>query len=356
MMTVYTCVARDTIPTSARGNRALRRASRKLRSVSCRKRSIEEVREDPDLKRIVFNYQAWVSENTWAVFNDNGGQVHQFLSPKRGNEPYMRRVDRGFYGLNDLINTVSYCPEYTGLLFVTLTMDPAKILRPDSWHKIGQFYNSFITNMRKTFKTAFHPIRCFETQRNGYPHIHALIWTPSKMWDVYKREGTYRLKDVGLLQKIKNKWKHGYSDIQACISGRYAFNYILKYIKDKSARDEPIKHSVFSRRILRPVLNYAMQWNYKKRSYAVGRYYRDLIRIRLLNSKPGVPSGVGSFTFIGINSLSNGFIPKELFHRRGKLKKSAEKWIDRITAAQKAVENANVIKKLGLQYWVGPIK
>lgn len=336
-------------------------------NVEAEKRFLASRKVDGWLRNLDFRYVSWVSEPVTTVFADEKGRIHQFLSPKRGNAAYMRRLERRLMVVREVYRNINFRPRDTdvrllesGLLFVTLTYDPKRIGLEDAWRGSGKHFNLWITKIRRKFGPVVHCIRAFESMWNGMPHIHVLLWFPNRRFAYLVLRCKYRLADRNCRNLIRRFWYHGFTDIQLCITGKYATEYIIKYILKCSDSSNAAKS----------VRNYALLWHYKKRSFAVGRWLADLTRVRLHNSNffelglgsPAVNSlGVGAprlvaylkspvkWAFLGINTLS-GFVPKEEFHKHMKSMTDRE-YHKRIGDERLWDLHRKAIKLQGLRVW-----
>lgn len=278
------------------------------------------------LKDTQFRYTAWVSEPQTLVFSDPDGQTHQFEAPKRGNAAYNRRVEKRFQPIQAFFEWLE--PEGYGLtrfMFITLTIN-RRIPLERAWRTIGPDYSNFTVKLRKILGSQIRIIRCFEAHKDGHPHIHALIYTPEP-FPYFSRNKKYRVDNNNIVKAIKMAWtkKHplckrcpiGFVDIQAFINGRYAIDYIFKYITKSSPRDDKdFIYNPVTRHWRENKLSIALLWHFKKRSFSISESLKassDLIRGTLHNSYFCVPHL--PWIFLGLNTPS-GFIPKSHFHTK----------------------------------------
>jgi len=286
------------------------------------------------IRETVSNYQAWLFERTNLVFIDPDGQTRQFLAPKRGNWTYSQRVERRFSALRESIkNRVIRWDNRTSIAYITCTLDTKLMDIPSAWEQIGKKWNNFLTKLRRIYGN-LEIVRCFEAQKNGYPHIHALVFFRElREFELHRNlktgAKTFRFTDWNFINSIKEKWASrdgtswGFVDVQAFINMKFGLNYILKYITKQNAKGEdPLQTSKFVPNLtLRQQTNYALLWRFAKRAFSISKSLLDLTRERLLNSNPLtsglnpallVPSPKWSFCGILTNS---GFIPKEDFKK-----------------------------------------
>lgn len=216
------------------------------------------------------------------------GERQKWIHPqtiKRGNEPYIRLVKQKFKPLIEN-SPLEYFPtenptrkrkRKTNLLYLTGTCDQTNFNGiADSWLKFGELWNKFITNLRQQFKGAEY-IRTWQSQKNGYPHFHALVWFPFEFsvvpnWDK-KNKLTWRLTtrqklnkgdNVTVRQRIKTAWKGGHLDICAVSDIGQAFKDMLKYVtRDLEGGESDLTN--------------AMAWYFGKRTYSISKNFQSKV-------------------------------------------------------------------------------
>lgn len=147
-----------------------------------------------------------------------------------------------------------------GLIFVRLTIHKA-------WKEFGIYWNSFVTNLREQFKGCEY-FRVWQSQENGYPHFHALMYFPNFDFSVvyWKEDKSFRIhnrqkhKGRYVRDRIKQSWKHGYLDIKCCDSLKQAKTDLLKYIvRDLQGGESDLTN--------------ALIWFYGKQSYSISKKF-----------------------------------------------------------------------------------
>lgn len=195
---------------------------------------------------------------------------------KRGNKVYVDIVKEKFSPLvhsdkhkqffSTQINKKRLRVRKTKLLYLTGTCNhdiTGNI--SNSWDSFGSYWNSFITNIRDQFgKVEF--LRAWQSQKNGYPHYHALVyfydfdftvtyWEPDKSWRVHNRQ---KHKGKFVRDKLKKAWKWGNLEIKCCDNTKKALTDILKYItRDLEGGGSDLTN--------------AMAWYFGKRSYSFSK-------------------------------------------------------------------------------------
>jgi hypothetical protein len=162
-----------------------------------------------------------------------------------------------------------------------------------------------MSNLRKIFPKAKTIARCFEAQRDGVIHIHALIWIGChisiKKYFYLDKKGNKKYKFIvesqELWNKLKNCWKYGFCDIQGFTKFRDGLSYIFKYIKKGTNID-------FDNSSLTTL---SLNWLFRKRSFSINyKILRILFNIRLDTPKHNSNLQNGGirieYTFIGIFS------------------------------------------------------
>jgi hypothetical protein len=194
-------------------------------------------------------------------------------SSKRGNDVYNSRVSKKFNLIYKALE--NYEAEYdnayvlrTDILFFTLTYANRDLY--EVYENSGKDYNRFMSNLRKIFPKAKTIARCFEAQRDGTVHIHALIYIGTHIditpWINQKGKKVYIIKNYDLWLKLKNCWKYGFSDIQGFVKFRDGLKYIFKYIKKGINVDSDDSS----------LITLSLNWLFEKRSFSINY---DVLRI-----------------------------------------------------------------------------
>lgn len=245
---------------------------------------------------------------------------------KRGNAPYVKLVKKKInpllereplYFFSTELNSSRKVNRYTNLLYITGTVDPKKFDGiASAWLHFGSYWNSFITNIRrmfswvqcnkctkkfqrslvkvkrdgrKTIKECPHcgsqdltPLnngceymRAWQSQKNGYPHFHALVYIPFDFsvvpwwednkrltWRLSSRQKLQRNDKQTVRQRLKKAWKCGSLDIIAVSDVANSFKDMLKYItRDLEGGESDLTNT--------------MVWFFGKQSYSVTRNFEQ---------------------------------------------------------------------------------
>jgi len=270
------------------------------------------------VETLVDYYLQWVVEPFYVIVSGWNGfkkdfQYASFASVKRGDERYARRVMHKFRNLSDEMKDKVFftfgerdrSKIESRVVFASLTYD-RKMNLEDTWRFVGKDFNRWITRLRKRFGK-IDVVRCFESQVDGYCHIHAvLLFKETKLrgfrWDKFKnghRIITYRVDNV---EPFKVAWGGGFSDVQLCHSVKGAFRYISKYLVKTVYADGEEGNPVTK--------TLALSWFFHKRVFSVSgdiaKVYSDLI--------------------FSLNSNSNSFVPYFLLFDGSKLECEVAKW------------------------------
>jgi len=250
-------------------------------------------RDTPELqKRLndgITHYIDWRDSPLYLVFRSNSpGKPPRYravLASKRGNEVYRQRVKKRFKGAGDIlpltvdIKKSAHSSALTNALFVTLTYDRSNLSIGESWdERVSSDFHRFYARLRKKYgRIAI--MRVISAHRDGYPHVHLLIFFADKRWLVKSHEDmddtvSWRLDDYDTKQKeFGDVWGHGYVDVIGVINPNWAINYIMGYIvgEDKKNKNLLDDRSLF------------LSWLFGKRSFSISN--DDLIRICISETK-----------------------------------------------------------------------
>ena len=209
-------------------------------------------------------------------------------SVKRGNDVYIRLLKDKFNPFfnsknhkcffSTVVNSRRKRVQHTRMLYVTGTCDHN--ITGDisaSWVAFGKYWNEFITRIRDTFgKVAY--IRTWQSQDNGYPHFHSLIyffdfefsvvyWHQDNSFRVHNRQKVVVNHRSGkkdfCRDVIKSFWKWGHLDVKCCDNTKDALKDLLKYVtRDLKGGSADLTN--------------AMVWYFGKKSFAVSDAFYDL--------------------------------------------------------------------------------
>jgi len=188
------------------------------------------------------------------------------LGSKRGNSVYTHKIrkrlapirnypDHQFFNFRDRSRR-----HKTKALFVDYTYNREGSLS-DAWKQIGKDLNRQFSLIRSRYG-AFSDFRTFEAQRDGYPHIHAVLIFKDYEFETFHYNGKWRIQERDDLI-----WSEGFSDILALSSTRSGLRYVSKYMTKGYGSDSPMGE-----------LTHALMWAFHKRSYAVSGDFLDLIK------------------------------------------------------------------------------
>lgn len=197
---------------------------------------------------------------------------------KRGNDVYNWRINQKFKELDELaelygdekIFDINQAKPKTNCLYLTLTYDTKICSEPEAWNRISKEYNLAITKLRKKFGK-ISVLRVWESFKNGYPHIHAILLFDEKDFEVFEHwssnnKSSYRIQEKNEFSKI---W-HSNVDILAVDSVKGVVKYLSKYLRKVHSGDS--KHD----------LTLSKLWVYHKQAFAMSRDFSEKIsHIRL---------------------------------------------------------------------------
>jgi len=200
---------------------------------------------------------------------------------KRGNDIYNWRINQRFKELDELaelygdrkIFDINEVNPTTNCLYVTFTYDTKLCSETEAWKKISSEYNLAITKLRKKFGK-ISILRVWESFKNGYPHIHAILLFDEERFDVFEHwsssnKSSYRIQEKGEFSKV---W-HSNVDVMAVDSVRGVVKYLSKYLRKVHSGNE--KHD----------LTLAKLWIHHKQAFAMSRDFAEKIsHIRLDSS------------------------------------------------------------------------
>lgn len=190
---------------------------------------------------------------------------------KRGNRPYVQMVRKKFEVFTGREPLMFFDENWgikkTPMLYISGTIDQDKMSRCHAWLHFGELWNSFNTNIRNQFGKISY-IRAWQSQRNGYPHFHALVYFKDHDFTVVEwthpdGKRSWRLPSRSSdRQKLKTAWKWGNLDIVCVQNSHDAFKDLLKYItRDLEGGESDLSNS--------------MVWFFGKQSFS---YSRDLVK------------------------------------------------------------------------------
>jgi hypothetical protein len=192
---------------------------------------------------------------------------YAILGSKRGNKVYNFRIRRRLEPIRNypdikFFDSRDRSRRYkTRALFIDYTYSREDPL-PLAWENIGIDLNRQFSRLHSRYGE-FSVFRTFEAQRDGYPHIHAILIFKDYEFETFFYHGNWRIQERDDLV-----WSQGFSDILALNSTRNGLRYVSKYMS-KSFTDTPSFIEEFTQ---------ALMWAFHKRSYSVSGDFLDLIR------------------------------------------------------------------------------
>jgi len=215
-------------------------------------------------------------------------------SCKRGNSVYVDLVRDKFQPLLDskkhidffstVVNKKRKRVRKTKLLYITGTCDQ-KITGDiaHSWLLFGKSWNTFITNIREQFKGVEY-IRAWQSQKNGYPHFHALVYFKdfkftAVRWKEKDNSYSWRVHNRQMLNgklvrgRLKDAWKWGNLDVKCCDNTQSAVVDIVKYItRDLEGGESDLTNT--------------MVWYFGKQSYSISKGFCKLFGVNIAPAEP----------------------------------------------------------------------
>jgi len=255
----------------------------------------------------VSTYREWVQQTEYLIM----GRYDPLLgfdkfkavkAAKRGNDVYNRRIRERFSEVMRLpnVNFFNYKDRsgrhQTRAIFTTLTYDPKDLSIGEAWDSVGVHYNLFMANIRRQYGPV-SVLRVWEAQKNGYPHIHAIMLFEDHDFNAFHYNGAWRVAEK---HDIEDHWGHGFSDVEALASLKGGLAYIAKYLGkvhglgggydgiDAGAINEaedPTLSSLVSRG---SVYTLSLMWLFRRRAFSVSGAWCDLIRAMHNSNSPGV--------------------------------------------------------------------
>lgn len=250
-----------------------------------------------DFKGLVSYWKTWKTFVEYLVLQKQEGDLGlekttiAVKCSKRGNDVYWNRVSRRLRPLREQADLEFFNPrdrsalKETRAVFATLTYDPKMSSIGDAWTDEGVLFNRWITGLREKYGRISY-VRTWESFINGYPHVHVLLIFHESSFRVFRHVGEdgkarYRLEAKA---EFESGWP-AHVDVQGCSSllkaGLYITKYLTKTFHERS--DEALDRSLRG-------MTLAMNWVYRKRSFAVSRDLVDLIKT-LHNSKAKLVQG-----------------------------------------------------------------
>lgn len=227
--------------------------------------------EEPDLDQVIGYFVGWAETSEYLIFRRENIHTQKkdykaVKASKRGNDVYVWNLRKRLKHLYDLPDICFFNykdrsnDQKTRAVFVTLTYRRDFSLDL-AWELVGKDYNRWITGLRRKFGK-IDVLRCWESQVDGYPHIHCVLLFHEVEFDTFFYNGKWRIRPKGLLT---DNWHWGFCDVFALFSLGAGVGYVIKYVtKVNSAL-------LKERRDHKLVLSLALMWIYRKRAFSVSR-------------------------------------------------------------------------------------
>jgi len=234
--------------------------------------------DNPDLDKIIDIFIYWSKFVEYLIFRKENVYTYEkeykaVKAAKRGNDVYSWKLKKRlrylynlpkieFFNFKDRSNS-----QKTRAIFITLTYR-RDLHIDEAWEQVGSDYNRWITRMRKTFGK-IDTIRCWEAQRDGYPHIHCVLLFYDYEFDTFFYNGKWRISRKRELEKY---WAWGFLDMWGIYSLGAGVGYVLKYVTK-------VNNALLAKKLDRKmVLSLALMWIFCKRAYSVSKDFgSDLI-------------------------------------------------------------------------------
>lgn len=247
-------------------------------------------------------YLSWVKNTEYLIM----GKWHPFRgylrfvavkASKRGNDVYARRLRERFLELMGLPDTRFFdwkdreTDHKTRATFTTLTYDPKKLTLGEAWSRVAEDYNRYITALRRKYGRIM-AVRVWEAQKNGYPHVHAIMFFQDSEFTTFyysglgphaQHSGAWRVHEK---DELASPWAHGFVDVEALSSTRGGLAYVSKYLGklhglgssvdvDAAPPGETSLSGLVNQASL---LTLSLMWAFRKRAFSMSRGLCDLIR------------------------------------------------------------------------------
>ena len=237
----------------------------------------EAYKEDADVDQLVKGFVEWSTYKEYLIFRRENRYTLEkswraVLASKRGNEIYAQRLRKRLKSLYNIPEVHAFdlkdrsLRKTTSILFVTLTYHRDRALQ-GAWGDCGIDDNRFMASMRKRFGE-ISVIRSFEAQRDGFPHIHLLLFFHEYEFEAFYYGGRWRIHDKG---EVEAKWPWGFVDVQAVSSLRSGISYVVKYLNKvhlsivEAGSDSKM------------VLTLAMLSIFRKRAFSISGSFKSII-------------------------------------------------------------------------------
>jgi hypothetical protein len=241
----------------------------------------EAYKDDADIDQLVKGFVDWSTYKEYLVFRiENRYTLEKrwraVQASKRGNEVYAQRLRKRLRLLYNIPEVHAFDHKdrsknkTTSILLVTLTYRRDRSLQ-SAWSDCGRDDNRFMASMRKRFGE-ISVIRSFEAQRDGFPHIHLLLFFHEYEFEAFHYGGKWRIHDK---DDVESRWPWGFVDVQAISSLRSGISYVVKYLN--KAHLSIVEDGADSKL----VLTLAMLSIFRKRAFSISGSFKSIVGRRV---------------------------------------------------------------------------
>jgi Geminivirus Rep catalytic domain. len=317
-----------------------------LKAENRREMGFESLEECLGLLESLFSYWESFSEFLLLKREDLKSKNVEYVAvkcSKRGNDVYAARLSARLGWLEDHVPNVEFFKikdfqvdrrVSSRLLWVTLTWDTNRSSLMHAWEHLGEDFNRFMSSLKRKYGK-ISIFRVWESYKNGYPHVHAVIYFHEAEFKVFPHWSSKEKKLVFRIEEkaeISEFW-HSHVDIQAISSTSALFTYIRKHQKNilmglgnPSVVEEAPSAIGLSSMAPSGLRSLALCWLFRKRSFSVSGDFRevlsDLIRTLHNSNMLGQQNLLGervpdvSWLFVGIFSGERLGVPPWMWAAR----------------------------------------
>lgn len=230
------------------------------------------------VETVVSGYLSWIVKSFYyVIYGYNAySQKYEYKAirgVKRGDDRYAYATMRRFSLVERVLTSVMGSEEFfsrgehdrdkilSPLVFASLTYR-RDISIEDSWQKIGIDLNRYLSGLRRKYGK-ISIVRVFESQEEGYAHLHLLMyfhyvqWQGFRHWDLKRGRFVFRVDRVS---EFKRGWRGGFSDVSLMRSAADGYSYTKKYVT---------KAVEFDKADSKVTKTLALSWYFHKRSFSI---------------------------------------------------------------------------------------
>lgn len=231
---------------------------------------------------VIYNHKTIIKGKNTTTIN----QKKAILGSKRGNETYRYRTLKCLSLLEKSFPLQKSHPRKyakTQQLFLTLTTRQKEISITTARKRMTKEFTKFKKELQRKYGKIDY-VKCLESHKSGYPHIHVLLFFKDKSFWTRKTGKYYFLSSKKLNKELSNIWKMGNCDIKAVFNtSESAFRYIAKYLTKTCLLQENNQNK----------LSIALNWVYNTKSFTSSLRSKEC-----LDNK--VPNFQTLFFFLGL--------------------------------------------------------